>query len=569
MSINHIDPIDFQIISTTLVGIVREMQLLLFRTGYSTAIRETQDASCAILDKEGHLISQYKSLYMHLAIVQVFVQAVRGKYSLSEIEEGDAYILNHPYYGNSTHVSDVAVVTPIFHNGKLAAFCANMAHKPDIGGSVPGSASGQSTEIFQEGLLLPPVRYIRQGKVNREVEAILRANTRTPELLIGDIMGQVGTCRIGEQRIQKLMDKYGQDTVLKAFSQLLDKTEEHVRSEIRQWKDGVEEAELYLDNDGVELDKPIRLHVRTTKKGDSLSFDFTQSSDQTLGPSNLRPAGTRSACCFALISMIDPNINNNEGLARVFEAKLRPHSILNPESPAPVSCYSSTIARVLDLIVLTLTRLAGKKSIANSGTGITLTMGGKSLATGKPYIQYEIMGGGSGAVDGDDGVEGPGQLHGSQKTIKSVPIEIVESEFASRMLRYEKIPDTCGAGKYRGGLAFIREYLILDETARVTLRGNRILASGVDGGLPGTENYAVLNPGTPKERLLPTRTVLTLKKGDVLRLVSGGGGGVGNPLERERRKVIEDIEDGYVTPEKTKELYGFAGIEATAASIKG
>ena len=167
MTNNYIDPIDFQIISTTLVGIVREMQLLLFRTGYSTAIRETQDASCAILDAEGRLVSQYKSLYMHLAIVQVFVQAVKEKYPLSEIEDGDAYILNHPYYGNSTHVSDVAVVTPIFHNGKLAAFCANMAHKPDIGGSVPGSASGQSTEIFQEGLLLPPVRYIRHGEINK------------------------------------------------------------------------------------------------------------------------------------------------------------------------------------------------------------------------------------------------------------------------------------------------------------------------------------------------------------------------------------------------------------------
>ena len=323
MGLNYVDPIDFQVISATLLGIVREMQLLLFRTGYSTAIRETQDASCAILDAKGRLISQYKSLFMHLAIVQVFVKAVKEKYSLSEMGEGDAYILNHPYYGNSTHVSDIAVVTPIFHQGKLVAFCANMAHKPDIGGAVPGSASGQSTEIFQEGLLLPPVKYIGRGHLNREVETILRANTRTPELLIGDLNGQVGTCRIGEQRIQKLMDKYGQDVVLRSFNQLLDKTEEHVRSEISQWKDGSVETEAILDNDGVELDKPIRLHLRTTKKGGPLTFDFPQSSDQTLGPSNLRPAGSRSACCFALITMIDPNINNNEGLARVFETRLR------------------------------------------------------------------------------------------------------------------------------------------------------------------------------------------------------------------------------------------------------
>ncbi len=561
MSINDIDPIDFQIISTTLVGIVREMQLLLFRTGYSTAIRETQDASCAILDAEGRLISQYKSLYMHLAIVQVFIQAVKEQYTPAEIEEGDAYILNHPYYGNSTHVSDVAVVTPIFHRGKLVAFCANMAHKPDIGGAVPGSASGQSTEIFQEGLLLPPVKYVGRGQINKEVETILRANTRTPELLIGDLNGQVGTCRIGEQRIQKLMDKHGQEVILQAFNQLLDKTEEHIRSEISQWQDGSVETETILDNDGVELDKPIRLHLRTTKKGDSLTFDFTQSSDQTLGPSNLRPAGSRSACCFALIAMTDPDISNNEGLVRVFEARLRKHSILDPESPAPVSCYSSTIVRVLEMVVFTLTQLIGKKAIAYSGTGLTLTMGGKSLATGHPYIQYEIMGGGGGAVEGDDGIEGPGQLHGAQKTIKSVPIEIVESEFASRILRYEKIPDTGGAGKYRGGMAYLREYLILDETARVTLRGNRVLAAGVKGGLAGTDNYALLNPGTPQERQLPARTTLFLKKGDVLRLVSGGGGGVGDPRERDRRQVVEDVEDGYVTPEKAEEIYGITWRE--------
>ena len=556
MSLNYVDPIDFQIISTTMVGIVREMQLLLFRTGYSTAIRETQDASCAILDAEGRLISQYKSLYMHMAIVQVFVQAVKEKYSLKEIEEGDAYILNHPYYGNSTHVSDVAVVTPIFHQGKLVAFCANMAHKPDIGGSVPGSASGQTTEIFQEGLLLPPVKYVGRGHINKEVETILKANTRTPELLIGDLNGQVGTCRIGEQRLQKLMNKYGQDVVLRVFNQLLDKTAEHVRSEISQWPDGSTEAEAILENDGVELDKPIRLHLRTTKKGSALTFDFTQSSDQTLGPSNLRPAGSRSACCFALMIMVDPNINNNEGLASVFETKFRKHSVLGPEFPAPVSCYSSTIVRVLEIVISTLIRLAGKKAIAESGTGLILNMGGKSLATGNPYIQYEILGGGGGAVDGDDGLEGPGELHGTQKNIKSVPIEIVESEFACRLLRYEIIPDTGGAGKFRGGMAYIREYLILQDRVRVTTRGNKILASGVAGGWQGTENYAILNPGTPKEQLLPARTTLFLDRGDVLRLVSGGGGGVGDPRTRDREKVVEDVEDGYVTPERAEEIYG-------------
>ncbi len=556
MKVNDIDPIDFQIISTTLVGIVREMQLLLFRTGYSTAIRETQDASCAILDAEGRLISQYKSLYMHLAIVQVFVRAVKEKYMPAEIEEGDAFVLNHPYFGNSTHVSDTAVVTPIFHQGKLVAFCANMAHKPDIGGSVPGSATGQSTEVFQEGLLLPPVKYFRRGQVSKEVETILRANTRTPELLLGDLNGQVGTCRIGEQRVQKLMNKYGQDLILRAFEQVRRKTAEHVRAELSQWPDGSAAAEVILENDGVELDKPIRLHLITTKKGSSLTFDFTGSSDQTLGPSNLRPAATLSACCFVLILMIDPNINNNEGLVSCFETRFRKHSVLDPEFPAPVSCYQSTLTQAMALVVATLTQIAGKKAIADSGAGLTLTMGGKSLATGNPYIQYEIMGGGGGAVEGDDGVEGVTKLHGTQSNIKSVPIEILESEFSCRLLRYELIPDTGGAGRFRGGLGYIREYLILGEKVRVTTRGNNYQAAGAAGGGRGSLNYAVLNPGTPKEQLLPARATLYLEEGSVLRLVSGGGGGVGDPRERDRQKVIEDVEDGYVTAEKAAAIYG-------------
>lgn len=562
MITNKLDPIDFQIISTTLVGIVREMQLLLFRTGYSTAIRETQDASCAVLDSRGRLISQYKSLYMHLAIFQVFIEALKESYPVSDMEDGDAYILNHPYHGNSTHVSDMAVISPIFHTGKLVAFCATMAHKTDVGGSVPGSASGQSTEIFQEGLLLPPVRYVRRGQVNKEVEEILKANSRTPEVVIGDVRGQVGTCRIGEQRIQKLMDKYGQDVVLLAFNQLLDKTEEHVRSEIAQWKDGNIEVEHFMDNDGVELDKPVRLHLRAIKKGDSLTLDFTGCGDQTLGPSNLRPAATRSACCFALITMVDPNIFNNEGLARVIETKFRKHSVLCPESPAPVSCYSSTVHRILEMVVFSLARIAGKKTIACSGTGRALTIGGKSLAAGNTYIQYEIQAAGGEAVDGDDGISGlSGGPHGCNKTMKSVPIEIVESEFACRILRYELVPDSGGAGKFRGGLGCIREYIILEEIARATLRGNRVCAEGVDGGLPGTENYVLLNPGTPGEKLLANRiSGLVLKKGDVLRLVSGGGGGAGNPVERDRQKVIEDIENGYISLEKAEEVYGLRTV---------
>ena len=556
---SKVDPITFQVISTGLTGIVREMQLLLFRTGYSTAIRESQDASCAILDRQGNLVAQFRSLYQHMGIFPVCIAALTQSYPLEEIEPGDAFLLNHPYQGGSTHVSDMAVITPVFYEGKLVAFCASMAHKTDVGGAVPGSASGQSTEIYQEGLLVPPVKYVSRYRMSKEVDTVLRANSRTPEVLIGDIRGQIGVCRIGEDGVRRLMDKYGADIILSAFDEVMDRTERRVRVGIANWKDGTVEEAGFLDPDGIVLANPVRLHLALSKMGDSLLFDFSGCDGQTLGPLNVKPAVVVSACYFGLIATIDPTIPNNGGLARTMGVRFSNHSILNPDPPGPVSCYSTTGGKVLYLTVVALQRLSGQKPIADSGMGGALTIGGRSLLTGQPYIQYELLGGGKGAVEGDDGGTGGHGIRGIPGHIRDVPLEIIETEFACRVIRYEGIPDSGGSGEFRGGMGTAKEYLILDTQARMGLRSNGFVypAAGIDGGLPGRSTDAIINPGAGQERRLPPRIAdVRLKPGDILRVETGGGGGVGNPRKRIPKKVLEDVENGYVSLRQAEEVYG-------------
>lgn len=558
-----VDHITFQVIRTSLTGIVREMQQLLFRTGYSTAIRESQDASCAILDKQGNLVAQFRSLYMHMGIFRVMMEALFQNYSPSQMEEGDVYILNHPYQGGSTHVSDMGVIAPVFYHGELVAFCASMAHKTDIGGVVPGSASAQATEIYQEGLLVPPIKYASRGRISQEIEAVLKANSRTPEILTGDIRGQMGVCRIGEDRISKLMDKYGQDTITWSFQELMDRTEKRVKQSISQWPDGTAAMEAFLDPDGILLHKPVKLHLELIKKGDSLLFDFTGSDDQTQSPLNLKPAASVSACYFALIAMIDASIPNNEGLAGAIQTKFKPHSVLNPDPPGPVSCYVYTIGKVLHMVLAALSRVSQQRAIAESGKGGALTIGGHSLLTGEPYIQYELFGGGGGAVEGDDGVSNSYGSRGVPGRIMEVPLEIIESEFACRMVRYELIPDSGGPGRFRGGPGIRREYLILDQEARMGWRSVGFVypAVGDMGGKPGRTSAAALQPASAGKREFPCRIAdVKLHSGDVLTIETGGGGGVGDPQERPRDKVREDVENGYITEAGAAKAYGLKDL---------
>ncbi|MQX17366.1 hydantoinase B/oxoprolinase family protein, partial [Sinorhizobium terangae] len=277
--------VELEVIRASLGGIVQEMQNSLFRTGFSTIIRESQDASCALLDANAAVIAQHVVLPLHIGAFPACTEAVLRAFG-GDIAPGDAFLINDPYEGGSPHAPDMAVITPLFFEDTLVAFCASIAHKGDIGGPVPGSCSGQAREVYNEGLQLPPVRYQRNYLPFGDVERIIAANSRTPELVLGDIRGQLGSARLGERRLAALLEKFGASKCVAAFNELGDIAERRMRAIIKTWKDGVFEAERFVDDDGVELSKPVRIHVRVEKAGDTIRFDFTGSADQTRGPAN-------------------------------------------------------------------------------------------------------------------------------------------------------------------------------------------------------------------------------------------------------------------------------------------
>ncbi len=387
-----VDPITLQVIQARLAGIVQEMQNSLFRTGFSTIIRESQDASCAILNCQGEVVAQHVVLPLHMGAFPACAQGVLRSYPASEIHEGDAFITNHPYLGGSPHAPDMAVLTPIFYDGEWVGFAANMAHKSDMGGPVPGSCWSQAREIFQEGLHLPPLKYISRFQPNRDIEAIIGANSRTPELVIGDMRGQVGADRLGERRFQEMMERYGKETVLSSYQHLFALTEAKVRSEIASWLDGTGVGERFVDSDGIELDKPVRIHMRIEKKGDHLLFDLTGCADQTKGPANIRPSVVRAACSYCLTCLVDPALAINHGLARVIEMRLSEGSVVNPHFPAPVNTYNPTVHALVEALFGAFSQLTPHKKVADGCSSRSIIIGGRSNKTGRSNVQYEILG---------------------------------------------------------------------------------------------------------------------------------------------------------------------------------
>ena len=555
---HKLDAVELEIIKASLDGIVQEMQNSLFRTGYSTIVRESQDASCAIMNAVGDVVAQHVVLPLHIGSFPACCQAVIREYD--DIEEGDAFLINHPYEGGSPHAPDMCVITPVFAQGALIAFTGSIAHKSDIGGPVPGSCSGQAKETFNEGLHLPAVRYQRAFKRHTEIERIIGANSRTPELVLGDIRGQLGSSRLGEQRLRELTTKFGQAKTLASFDRLLELACLRMKAAIAEWNDGRYEAERFVDDDGVRLNQPVRIHVVVEKKGDSITFDFTGSDDQTVGPANIRPPLVRGAIAYCLIALVDPHIFINSGLMRAFDIRVREGSVMNPRFPAPLNTYNPTVHATVESVFAALVNIMPAKARADGCGSRSIILGGRSTKAGQSYVQYEILGGGAGARSSKDGASGTSV---NQSNAKIAPIEIIESEFPTRVLRFELIPDSGGVGAFRGGLGIRREYVNLQD-ARFSIRSTKhvIAPEGAAGGGKGRTGDIVVNAGRETEKRLPTRYAdYPLKAQDVFCLDTPGGGGLGDPHKRDPASVVADVNEGYVTPQAALRDYGVALVK--------
>jgi N-methylhydantoinase B len=550
-----VDAITVEVLRQSLIGVVQEMQNSLFCTGYSTIIRESKDASCAIADLDGRIVAQHTVLPLHLGAFPETIQSILRAYPLADIRDGDAFIVNHPYYGGSPHATDMAVVSPIIVDGEIFGFSGSIAHKSDIGGLVPGTNSSQATEIYHEGLMIPPARYYREFKAVQEVETILRANSRTPELVLGDLRGQVGATHLAVDRVRALCAKYGTEIVRAASGRLLGLTERLIRAAVSEWPDGTYVGERALHSEGMGGGKPVVIRVAVTIAGDQVSFDFTGSDDQMTGPYNIRPPLVRAVCYYALKCLIDPDLPSNSGFADAVAASFRPGSLLDPVLPAPVNTYMPVAVATAEALFDALGKALPAGRIAESSSGTNGTFSHRLPGHASPKVQYELPAGAMGARSNKDGVSAS-KVHVANGSL--TPIEVLETEFPVQLQRFELVRDSGGPGRYRGGLGYVREYRVLGP-ARFTTRNGRELTppAGKAGGLPGRPSTLTLNPGTDGERAISVENGgVTLHPGDVVRICQAGGGGYGDPRARPVDEVLQDVHEGYVSSEAARLFYG-------------
>jgi N-methylhydantoinase B len=539
-----VDPITVQILRNRIGSLMDEMHHHFFRSGYSTIVRESRDFSCVILDATGRLLVA-PPMFFHATAYRYLVARILELHGADGLADGDVFICNHPYEGQMPHIPDMGVVMPIFDDGDLVAFAGSIAHKADIGGTVPGSTWGQAQEIFQEGIVFPPVRLYRGGTYVKDIERTIRANSRHAETTLGDLRGQVAACGIGRDRVRGICAEYGATTLKAALGAMVDAAGAEFRAALQNLPDGEGEAEAFLDSDGIDYTTPVRLHVKVAVRNGRVSFDFTGCADQGRGPVNIREALVEVCCFQVLIGLIDPNLPYSDAALDAVDIRLREGSVVNPIPPAPCSSYMKTCMTVIDMLFAAMAPIVPGRAAAfsgGSGGGLTVDWGpGERVVTNNQYEIYGSAYGGSAAADGCSGTT----VHLSN--IYVTPIEIVETEFPCRITKYELIPGSGGDGAHRGGLAMRREYELL-QPAMVVFRGDRATqpSRGVAGGKAGRPSRFILNPGHPDEKEMPITTRVELPAGARMLIEAAGGGGYGDPANRDPAARAADRREGYV-----------------------
>jgi N-methylhydantoinase B len=547
------DAITIQVLRNKVASLVDEMHYHFYRSGYSTIIRESRDFSCVILDRAGRLIVA-PPMFFHAPVYRHLVGRILQAYGGGAIKGGDVFVSNHPYEGGLPHVSDMAFVAPVFADGEIVAFSGSIAHKADVGGAVAGSTSANATEMFQEGLLLPPIKIVDGGLAQSDIERIILANSRQPALMRGDIHAQIAVTQMGAARVEELCGRFGARTVTEAFAAILKGAADELRAAIAKLPEGESSAQGLLDSDGVAVDQPVKLAVTVAIKGGIASFDFSNSDPQARGPVNLRPSMVEACVFYSLIGCLGPNLHFNDGMRDAVRLTFAPRTITNAEPPAPVSNYQMVNLKLVDVLLEALAHFHPVRAIANAGSSSALSIAWAKGRRGQSTMQYEIMGSAYGGGRGHDGASATA-THLSNLHI--TPIEILESEFPCRITRFELVPDSGGAGQWRGGLSLEREYELL-ENATVIRRydKSRFPPDGVEGGRAGRGARFVIRPGTAQEYVTPSSGRYEMRSGERFLLQSAGGGGCGDPRARDGAALARDVAEGYVTAAGAKKDYG-------------
>ena len=546
------DPIAFELFKNAIFSIADEMALTVFRTTYSGVLKDNMDYSTAFADADGKLVAQGLTLPGHLGSIPTALEAVMRRFG-DDIREGDVFIMNDPFEGGM-HLPDIFIFKPLYHAGERLAFAATISHHTDVGGRVAGSNASDSTEIYAEGLRIPPLKLYEAGRRNEAIMAIIERNVRLPVRLFGDLRAQLAACHIAERQFAELVARYGAETVKAYMQETIDYAERLTRAALAELPDGEWSFEDWIDDDGVDYRKPIRLFVTLRKRGGHMVVDWTGTNPQVKGAINNTLSFTKAASYTGVRSVLPPGIPNNEGVFRAIEVTCPPGTVGNGVLPAACAARGLTGFRMTDCIFGALAMMLPDKVFAAGDGGNTGISIGGYHADRSPYIYVDFTCGAWGARPWADGLDGNSHMFAN---MASHSVEVTEAEQPIQLLAYEFVADRAGAGKFRGGVPFRRDYRFLEEEGVLQVRSDRRTHRpfGLYGGSPGAPSENSLNP-EGEARPLPSKLTMTIRRGEVFRHVLAGGGGWGDPLERDPAKVLRDVRNELLSPEKARADHG-------------
>ena len=541
------DLVTMQVIRYASEQIADEMGYTLVRTGRSTLITEIKDISCVITDSKGQTVAQAHHTPSFLAGFEITMKELVATYRPEDLAPGDVIITNDPYKGGQ-HIMDLYAIAPAFYQGDLIGFAGNIAHHSDLGGVAAGGVAGGIREIYLEGLRLPMVKLMKAGVEDREISGIIANQIRLPEKTLGDIRAQVSSLMVGTDRLVRLFDRFGRPVVDQAWADLLDYSERRIRRGLTELPDGVYEAEDYIDDDGIN-DSPIRVALRITIDNDEAVVDLSASDPQAEGNTNSTVANTHAAVYYVMISVVDPSAPPNSGCYRPVTVVTRKGTVADPLPPGAVAARTNASQKIVEAMFIALSRAAPDRVTAGShGQITTCGFGGKDPETGELFIYTDIQCGGNGGRPRQDGADGQDS---HLPRFMNTPVEAVEQRFPVRIERYEFLPDTGGAGKFRGSLALRRDIRMLTGPVTFARYGDRhkFPPHGLFGGKQGATGAIIRNPGTIDETRMRSKALDTLDEGDLVSLRLPGAGGYGNPRDRDFNAIDRDLRDGKITVE--------------------
>jgi N-methylhydantoinase B len=551
-----VDPVTQEIIEGKLMATVDEMGIVMARTSMSPVIYEVLDFACGLLTADGELVAQMNGITLFTGTFGVQVKALIGKFG-GNLADGDILLSNDPYAGG-THACDFAIVKPLFAGGTIVAYAINVAHYLDVGGSVPGSLAPNATSVFQEGLRLPGVKVVRSDVFSDEILHIISENVRLPEIALGDLNAQVATVRVAARRMMELSAKYGTATVYAAFNNLLDASEKRSRAAISLIPDGRYEATDIIDGDGVSS-APIFVNVAVTISGDSITADFTGCPPAVAGPINCARGALQSAVKTIVKAMVGPKEPSNEGWFRPLTVIAPSGTLFTAEKPSPTGWYYEGSVHASELVWKALAPLMPSRFSAGSYSSLCVVYISGKDKSGQPFIHIEPHHGGWGASEGRDGASAVIAL--TDGDTYNYSVELIEARFPLRIKRYAlNVQGGTGAGRRRGGFGIVREYEILSDGASAygSFGRTSTMPWGMDGGSNGTANVLQIAPADQGAAQSHGRVAhIDLKSGDILRVVTGGGGGWGDARHREPFMIEQDLQNGLLSEAEASELYGY------------